>query len=379
MTPYPQRLDALRHRLQEQEIDLLILTPSPFMYWATGLREAPFFGMLKGPGDWASSVLLTADRGPLLLVQWMVHRMLVRLPTPFDTHLSEVRVVQHEDDADRMVRDAVESLGPAPRRIAVADRMHARYLTSLLASCPGAEIIMASSVMDDLVAIKEEFAIEQMRRLTTLTDAAYGEALKALRVGTTEAEMALEIDFQFRRHGAEGSSFPSSVVFGRPGDLPPTRGKQLQAGDSVMFDIGATLGGYCSDFGRSAFVGEPPPDYVALHELVLQAQQAGIRAMRPGETRCDEVVTAVQQVLIDGGVGANLIPQVGHAIGMTVHEAPLLIRGDQAVIQPGMTFTVEPTIRHASGYVNRVEDIVLVMADGVEYLSTYPRSLHIVS
>ncbi len=115
-----------------------------------------------------------------------------------------------------------------------------------------------------------------------------------------------------------------------------------------------------------------------LHDLVLTAQAAGVQALRAGQARCEEIVTAVQKVLIDGGVGQNLIPQVGHAIGMAIHEAPLLIHGDTTLIQAGMTFTVEPTIRHSSGYVNRVEDIVLVTETGTEYLSTYPRTLHVV-
>jgi Xaa-Pro aminopeptidase len=376
MAPYPQRLASVRSRLEQEDVDLLILTPSPYLYWSVGVREQPYFGLLKGPGDWLSSLMISADRGPLLLVQWMVHRMLVRLPTPFDAHISDVRVVQHEENADALLRDALAGFGPRLRRIAVADRMPARYLTALLAACPDAEIVLASSLLDDLVAIKDEEALAHMRRVTALTDVAYGQALKALQPGMLEAEMALEVDYQFRKAGAEGSSFASSVVFGRPGDFPPTPGKRLQPGDSVMFDIGATLNGYCSDFGRSAFVGDPPHAYLALHELVLAAQAAGMAAIRPGETRCEEIVDAVQSVLISGGVGQNLIPQVGHAIGMTIHEAPLLIRGDTTVIRPGMTFTIEPTLRHASGYVNRCEDIVLVTEAGAVYLSTYPRALH---
>ena len=103
-----------------------------------------------------------------------------------------------------------------------------------------------------------------------------------------------------------------------------------------------------------------------------------MQAMKAGEATCDQVLTAVQAVLREGGYGDYLIPATGHGIGLTVHEMPLLFMGDRTTIQAGMTFTVEPTLRVPGRFSNRVEDVVLATAGGAEYLTKYPRELHIV-
>jgi Xaa-Pro aminopeptidase len=379
MSIYQERLTKVRSAMASQGIDLLVLTPSPYMFYLTGLRAQPYFGALKGPGDWINGVIISQERGPLLLVHWMVHRMLVRLPHPYDAELDEVRVLDHGTDGAALLAQAIHDVNGKAKRIAVADRTEAQFLLALQAALPTSTISFASELMDSIIAIKDAEALRHMRHVTAITDAAYGEALKFLRPGVTEEEVALEIDYQFRRLGAEGSSFRTSVVFTRRDDFTPTPGKRLLPGDSIMFDIGAYCNGYCGDFGRSVYVGEPPADYVALHELNLSAQAAGIAALKAGQVTCEEIVEVVQSVMGSGPYGRNLIPQVGHAIGMTVHEAPILLRGDDTVIQAGMTFTIEPTIRVPGKFSNRVEDIILVTETGAEYLSHFPRDLRIVA
>jgi Xaa-Pro aminopeptidase len=379
MTIYHDRLEKVRRVMEEQEIDLLVLPPSPYMYYLTGIREDPYFVWLKGPGDWLNGVFIGLADDPLLVVNWEIHRLLLRHTAELSPVVSETRVLEQEADPQALLESVLAGFGLWPNRIAVPDRTWARFMTALQSAAPDAEMYMASNLLDDLIATKDEHALSLMRKVSEITDNAYRETLDHLHLGVSEEEIALEVDYQFRKAGAEGNSFASSVIFTRPGDDPPTPGKRLQAGDSVVFDIGAVYAGYCSDFGRSAFAGEPPPEYLRAHELVLEAQAAGMRAMKAGVTTCEQVVEAVQQVLRDGGYGRYLIPACGHAIGLTVHELPLLFMGDRTTIQAGMTFTVEPTLRVPGRFSNRVEDIVLVTADGAEYLTVFPRDLHIIA
>jgi Xaa-Pro aminopeptidase len=315
---------------------------------------------------------------PLLVVNWEIHRLLLRDTDNLSEVLPETCVVEQGADPEALLQSVLARFELRHARIAVTERTWARFTVSLQSAAPGAEICMASDLMDGLLAIKDEAALSLMRKVAEITDWAYRETQRHLRLGATEEEIALEVDYQFRKSGAEGNSFKSSVIFTRPGDDPPAPGKRLQAGDSVVFDIGAVYAGYCSDFGRSAFAGEPPPEYLRAHELVLEAQAAGMRAMKAGMTTCEQVVEAVHQVLKDGGYGRYLIPACGHAIGLTVHELPLLFMGDTTTIQAGMTFTVEPTLCVPGRFSNRVEDIVLVTADGAEYLTNCPRDLYII-
>ncbi len=379
MSIYRERLQKVQHEMREKQIDLLVLPPSPYMFYVTGVPEQPYFAFLKGPGDWLNGVLIGAEKDPIFVVNWEVHRVLLRSTGIPSDLIGETRVLCHEGDPMVLLEAALDEFDLRHRRVALADRTWACFAEAIRDLLPEAEIVMASDFMDDLLAIKDEHALRLLRRAAEITDAAYAETLKSLRFGVTEKEIALEVDHQFRKFGADGNSFQTSVVFTRPEDAPPTLGAGLQPGDSVIFDIGAVYGGYCSDFGRSVFAGDPPPEYLEMHDLVLQAQTEGMSAMESGQTICEEMVRIVQRVLVDHGFGNYLIPAVGHGIGITVHELPLLFIGDKTLIQPGMTFTIEPTIRIPGQFSNRVEDVVMVGEKGATYLTNHPRDLYIVN
>lgn len=378
MSIYQHRINQVRQAMIERGIELLVLSPSPYMFWTIGVRDQPWFGSLKGPGDWLGGVFISPDVGPIFVVHWMVHRILMRQPGALDEVVQETIVVQNDDDPLAVLKQVLGKFKLQHPRVAVADRTWAVYTEALRAALPGIQLSLGSEIMDPLVAIKDEQALTLMRHAAAINDRAYGEVLKFLRAGVTEADVALEVDYQFRKAGAEGNSFRSTVVFGGPDPNAPMPNRRLQPGDSVMFDIGCVAEGYCSDFGRNAFLGDPPKEYLELHELNLLAQREGMNALKAGQITCGEIVPIVQNVWRAHGYGANFIPQVGHAIGMTVHEPPFFIEGDRTIVQAGMTFTIEPTIRGPGRFSNRVEDIVLVTPQGTEYITQFPRELYII-
>lgn len=362
--------------MEERRVDLTILTPSPYMFWATGVRDQPWFGSLKGPGDWMTGVFISQSQ-VIIAVHWMVHRILIRVPDALGEVFTHIVVVDNNDDPQLVLKDILEKF-PSKSSIALADRSWAIFTEAVRRELPNAKFSLVSEFLDPLVARKDAAAIAAMRHAAGINDAAYGEVLKFLRAGVTVRDIALEVDYQFRKAGADGNAFGSTVVIGGPEPLRNGELKRLAPGDSVMFDIGCTAGGYCADFGRSAFLGDPPREYVRLHETNLRAQRAGMQALRAGKITCGEIVSIVQNIMMEYPGVSNLIPQVGHAIGMTVHEPPFFIVGDKTVVQEGMTFTIEPTLRIPEKFCNRVEDIVLVTANGAEYITQYPRDLFII-
>jgi Xaa-Pro dipeptidase len=376
MSVYRERLKKLREAMEEHDADLAVLTPSPYMFWATGVRDQPWFGSLRGPGDWMTGVFISQTQ-VVLAVHWMVHRILIRDPKALQDVFTEVVVVNNEDDPDRVLQSILAKF-PATHGVALADRTWFVFGEALRAALPYAVISPASELMDSLVAIKDASALEKMRRAAAMNAAAYGEVLKFLKAGVTVEDIALEVDYQFRRAGAEGNAFRSTVVIGGPEPLRDGAPKRLRPGDSVMFDIGCAAEGYCCDFGRSAYFGDPPPEYLRLHETNLRAQRVGMDALRAGKITCGEIVPLVQDVMREYPGVSNLIPQVGHAIGMTVHEPPFFIVGDKTVVQAGMTFTIEPTLRIPDRFCNRVEDIILVTDGAAEYITHYPRELYVI-
>jgi Xaa-Pro aminopeptidase len=184
--------------------------------------------------------------------------------------------------------------------------------------------------------------------------------------------------------GAEGTSFETGVTFTGPnGAIRQGAGRasaqrRLQPGDSVTFDFGCILDGYCSDFGRSAFVGEPPAEYRRVHDLVLRAQAEAIQAMKADAITATELNAVARAVIADGGYDAGFTHRLGHGIGVTVHEPPFLDVVNRTVLREQMLFTIEPSVRVPGQFGNRVEDVVLVTPQGGVPLNHASHALTIV-
>jgi Xaa-Pro aminopeptidase len=185
-----------------------------------------------------------------------------------------------------------------------------------------------------------------------------------------ELDIVAEIHHQLWRHGSPGSAFAPLLENSGP-NHPLVLGQPLEAWQrelqppvSVLFDFGAIYAGYCYDFGRTVFFGEPPPEAQRVHRLVMQSQAAGIAALKAGAATTSDADTAARRVIDDAGYGDYFLHRLGHGVGLDVHEAPFLTAGDETPLQEGMLFTVEPSIMIENSYSARVEDIVLVGPDG---------------
>jgi Xaa-Pro aminopeptidase len=141
-----------------------------------------------------------------------------------------------------------------------------------------------------------------------------------------------------------------------------------------MFDFGGVVDGYCSDFGRTIYCGEPPDDYVEIYDVMLAAQEAGRNAAAPG-TLAREVNAACRAPIEDAGLGEHFRHRMGHGIGMDVHERPFISTEDETPLRTGMTFTDEPSIIIPGRFSLRIEDIVVCDEGGGRKLNAYPAAL----
>ena len=144
-----------------------------------------------------------------------------------------------------------------------------------------------------------------------------------------------------------------------------------------MIDFGGEVGGYFSDTTRTVVVGEPPSGFEEVYRLVQEAQDAAVRTVRPGVTAQD-VDRAARRMIDTAGYGERFFHRTGHGIGLEVHEPPYIIEGNETVLTPGMTFSVEPGVYLEGRFGVRIEDIVVVTADGVERLNRSSRELQTV-
>jgi Xaa-Pro aminopeptidase len=147
---------------------------------------------------------------------------------------------------------------------------------------------------------------------------------------------------------------------------------------SILFDFGGILDGYCYDYGRTVFFGEPDTSFKEIFKLIMASQEAGIAALQTGKMTTSQADKAARDVLVEAGYGKEFRHRLGHAIGLDVHERPFLTAGDETPLQEGMLFTVEPSITQFETFSCRVEDVVVARPEGGEPLTTGFRDLLVV-
>ncbi len=286
-----------------------------------------------------------------------------------------VEVIYHRDGSDPLA--ALVAALPGGQ-LGVDGTWPARFLIPLLERRPGLELWNASSLIDGLMMQKEAGEIDAIRRAANVADRVVEELSRQIRDGVSETGLARRVEELCVELGGQGASFAPIVAFGEHCGNPhhePT-GRVLAPGDAVLIDMGVRLERYCSDITRTFFWRQIPEGGEAVYRAVLEANRAGIRAVKPGVRLCD-VDGAARTVIERAGYGAAFTHRTGHGIGVGVHEPPSVDALAQAPALPGMVFSVEPGIYLPGCFGVRVEDLVAVRDGGAEVLSGYPRRMRI--
>ena len=219
-----------------------------------------------------------------------------------------------------------------------------------------------------------------MRKAAAINDKIYKAIFPMLQPGTAVEEIIREIDRLMRVFGASYSCFNTSAMNFGPlagaayGDHFPV----LQRGYVLAFDYGVLCNGYCSDFGRTIFFGEPPQELIKIHELIMKTQKEAIAAMKAGQITGEDLNLLARKVINGGGYDTEFQHRLGHGIGKDVHERPFLAEGEKRVLEEGMFFTVEPSILLPYKSLIRVEDVVMVTPQGGENLNSTTRDLIVI-
>jgi Xaa-Pro aminopeptidase len=217
-----------------------------------------------------------------------------------------------------------------------------------------------------------------MQRACRIAAEAMAVTAERIRPGVTMHELVEEVEHQMRVRGSRTPSFTTHIwTLGLEDshDSHDNSGAQpLRPGEAVLFDFGAVVDGYCSDFGRTFFCGDPPDEFRRAYEVMLQAQAAGLAALKPGVTAA-EVNRACRAPIEEAGYGSAFRHRMGHGIGLDVHERPFLSPEDETPLEAGMTFTDEPSIIQPGKLGLRIEDVVVCEEGGGRKLHPYPVEL----
>jgi Xaa-Pro aminopeptidase len=238
----------------------------------------------------------------------------------------------------------------------------------------GAELVATEGLVEDLRLVKDAGEVARIAAACALADAALAAVRHRLGEGATEAEVALELEWQMRRLGAEGPSFDTIVASGTNGAMPHHRAgdRRITEGDLVVVDFGALVDGYHSDMTRTFMVGEPSDTQRRMYDAVHAAQSAGVAAVRSG-VEARGVDEACRAVLRDAGWEEAFLHGTGHGVGLDIHEAPRVSATAAGSLADGHVVTVEPGVYLPEHGGVRIEDTVVVTAGGCRTLTLAPK------
>lgn len=342
-----QRLTVLRQRMAERQMPAVLLTDRFSKYSLTELYSASGY------------VLVTAD-SLLMLVD--------------GRYSAECR--QNNPDTDVITLTAEQPLAKylSGHRTLFADASALSHLAwqTLEKQCNlplqhwDASVLRVHKYCDEIAKIRQAAAI---------ADQALRTVMPMIRPGITEKALADQIEMAVRLAGGSKTAFDTVVVSGARGALPHGRptDKKLAAGELVTIDFGAVYQHYCSDMTRTFVLGNVSPELKALYDTVLIAQQSARDAVRPG-IRCQELDAVARDIIVAAGYGDHFSHNLGHGLGLDVHETPAISPQNTQSLETGMVITIEPGIYIPGLGGVRIEDDVLVTESGSEVLTQSPRA-----
>lgn len=341
-----KRLERLRNKLPEHGLDAILISQQENRRYLSGFS--------------GSAALLFISQGDAILATDF------RYLEQAETQAPDFQVTEIEGEfEDWFLRFAsglkVRRLGFESQGLYFADYQE---LADAIDKMPGdsrPELIPTQGVVESLRAIKDQEELSLLERAAALADAALEQVAATLQPGMTEIEVAWKLERFLRENGSDPVPFEFIVASGPNSARPhaqPT-GRRIQPGEPLIIDIGARVGGYCSDISRTICLGQPGQTLSQIYEIVLEAQRAALEAIEVGISG-DQADGVARKVIDDAGYGRAFGHGLGHGVGLASHEEPRLGPRSQAMLKEGMVFTIEPGIYIKGWGGVRIEDMVVL-------------------
>ena len=348
-----QRLANLRQIMSREGLDLLLVGQPENRRYLSGFTGS-------------DGVLLIGEDRAMLAADFRYYEQVERQAPDFE-------LVKVGTDTVASLAAQVREL--SPKRLgfeshAVTVETYQEWTSAI----PDAEWVPTSNLVEELRVIKDARELAALEEAVHIADQAMAHIQEWMRAGVTEREVAWELEAYMRTHGAEKLSFDTIVASGRNGAMAHAvpSDRPIQIGDPVVIDMGAIYEGYCSDITRSFCLGTASRRYREVWELVLQAQLGAEEAFAPGMTGAEADAVA-REIICAAGYGEKFGHGLGHGVGLAVHEPPRASRISTDILSAGMVLTVEPGIYLPGWGGVRIEDMVVLTADGCRVLTQSPK------
>ncbi|MEY2244451.1 aminopeptidase P family protein [Streptomyces sp. BF23-18] len=360
---YEARMGRAARAAADAGLDGVLVAPGPDLVWLTGYRPVET--------ERLTLLVLRAGHDPALVVPTLEAPDAAK-----SAGAPALTLHAWTDGADPYA--AAAPLLDGAGRFGISDNGWALHLLGLQKRLPDTRYAALTEVLPMLRAVKDAAELERLAAAGAAADEAFEEIRKVRFADRRESEVSKDLADLLRRFGHSQVDF-TIVASGPNGANPHHEADErvIEAGDMVVLDFGGLKDGYGSDTSRTVHVGEPDDEERKVHDIVREAQEAGFRAVRPGAA-CQDIDRAARAVIEAAGYGEYFIHRTGHGIGVTTHEPPYMVEGEEQPLVPGMCFSVEPGIYLPGRFGVRIEDIVTVTEDGGRRLNNTPREMVIV-
>ncbi|KAA9027496.1 M24 family metallopeptidase [Niallia endozanthoxylica] len=362
-----QRLKNMSEWMNENQIDISIITSTENVFYLSGFYSDPHERLL--------ALALFQQEEPILICPAMETE---------DAKASgwTYEIIGYSDVENpwEMIRKAIDKRVNKVTKLAIEkEHMNVERYEALTSLFPEAAFVSAEERLRKLRMIKDEKEISKIREACALADYAVEVGCSEIQEGKTELDILAVIEYELKKKGITQMSFATMVLTGTNGASPHgTPGlTKIKKGDFVLFDLGVVVDGYCSDITRTVAYGDISNQQQEIYDTVLKAQLAAIDASKPGAA-CSNVDLTARNIIRDAGYGDYFPHRLGHGLGIGVHEYPSLTETNSLLLEKGMVYTIEPGIYVPNIAGVRIEDDILVTADGVEVLTKFPKELQMI-
>lgn len=364
------RIDKARRLMAEHHIDAVMLTGGTSMLYFThvhwGLSERLFAVVLpRGGRPFAVTPAFEEERTREQLALG-----------PLGDGETDVMTWQEDESPYQLVADGLRARGSGSGTLGIEETVRFVFSDGVAQAAPSLRLTSATPVTAGCRGVKTEHELDLMRLASKVTLKAYEAAWEALDEGMTQAEFARLVREAHSRLGFSGAA---GVQTGAYSALPhgSTTPQVIREGTSLLIDGGCSVEGFRSDISRTFVLGKPTDKMQRVFDIVLEAQTKALATARPG-LPCEAVDHAARQVIEEAGFGPGytyFTHRVGHGMGMDGHEWPYLVKGNKQPLEPGMTFSDEPGIYIPGEFGVRLEDDMVITADGAELMTPQSPSL----
>jgi Xaa-Pro aminopeptidase len=354
---YPGRQARLHEGLSRARYDALLVSHLPNIHYLCGFTGSSGALLVGANG----SIFFTDSRyAQQAKVQVSGRKIVITKQAPA---IAAAEWMSRQPRGNRKPRASV--LGIEAQYVSVLSR---KNLAAALSK--NVRLREAPSLVEKARMVKDADEIAAIRSAVELGAGLFDRALATIRPGVSEVEVAAEMEYAARKSNAEGMSFETIVASGPRAALPHGRASAaaIQARGFVVCDFGVILHGYCSDRTRTVYVGTATEEARRIYDAVLASQQEAIAVVRPG-IKVEQVDRAARKTLQKKGLGKYFTHSTGHGVGLEIHEAPRVAKGQQEILQSGMVITIEPGVYLSGQWGVRIEDMVVVTEQGCEVLS----------